>query len=66
MLDVGQHRAQSDPSLMLSKLSWVCGNAEQLPFEDNTFDLYTIAFGIRNCTNVDKVSFYPTLVISSK
>jgi demethylmenaquinone methyltransferase/2-methoxy-6-polyprenyl-1,4-benzoquinol methylase len=30
------------------------GNAEQLPFADATYDAYTIAFGIRNCTNVDK------------
>uniref|UniRef100_A0A7E4W620 2-methoxy-6-polyprenyl-1,4-benzoquinol methylase, mitochondrial n=1 Tax=Panagrellus redivivus TaxID=6233 RepID=A0A7E4W620_PANRE len=55
MLDVGQHRAESDPSVNLKKLSWVCGNAEALPFEDNQFDLYTIAFCIRNCTHVDKV-----------
>jgi 2-methoxy-6-polyprenyl-1,4-benzoquinol methylase len=26
-----------------------------LPFDDNSFDAYTIAFGIRNCTNVDQV-----------
>jgi SAM-dependent methyltransferase len=30
-------------------------NAEKLPFEDNSFDAYTIAFGIRNCTHVDEV-----------
>jgi len=30
------------------------GNAEQLPFADKTFDAYTIAFGIRNVTNIDK------------
>lgn len=32
-------------------LTWVEGNAECLPFEDGTFDLYTIAFGLRNVTN---------------
>lgn len=31
------------------------GNAEELPFKDQTFNAYTIAFGIRNCTHVDKV-----------
>lgn len=36
-------------------LSWICGNGEQLPFEDNSFDVYTIAFGIRNFTNIEKV-----------
>lgn len=33
-------------------------NAQALPtehFPDNTYDLYTIAFGIRNCTSVPDV-----------
>ena len=34
-------------------LSWVVGDAEQLPFQDNSMDAYTIAFGIRNVTNID-------------
>lgn len=29
-------------------------NAEELPFEDNQFDLVTIAFGLRNVTDKDK------------
>jgi demethylmenaquinone methyltransferase/2-methoxy-6-polyprenyl-1,4-benzoquinol methylase len=29
-------------------------NAEELPFDDNQFDLVTIAFGLRNVTNKDK------------
>jgi len=32
-------------------LTWVEGNAERLPFPDGAFDLYTIAFGLRNVTN---------------
>ncbi len=36
-------------------LKFSCCNAEDLPFEDNSFDYYTIAFGIRNVTNVRKV-----------
>jgi demethylmenaquinone methyltransferase/2-methoxy-6-polyprenyl-1,4-benzoquinol methylase len=35
-------------------LSWVCGNAEALPFPDAHFDAYTIAFGIRNVTHIEK------------
>jgi len=31
------------------------GNAEALPLEANSLDSYTIAFGIRNCTHVDRV-----------
>ncbi|KAJ8972612.1 hypothetical protein NQ317_004667 [Molorchus minor] len=36
-------------------IAWQEGNAEKLPFEDNSFNAYTIAFGIRNCTHIDKV-----------
>lgn len=39
-------------------LSWVLGNAEELPFDDDKFDVYTIAFGIRNVTRIDLVSCY--------
>ena len=31
----------------------VCANAEILPFRDEAFDAYTIAFGIRNVTHID-------------
>lgn len=37
-------------------LSWVVGDAEELPFNDDQFDFYTIAFGIRNVTHMDQVS----------
>lgn len=60
MLDVGKERARTQglEELVRGKCSvdWVCANAEELPFDDNEFTAYTIAFGIRNCTHVDKVS----------
>jgi ubiquinone/menaquinone biosynthesis methyltransferase len=34
-------------------IKFVQGNAQDLPFEDNSFDVYTIAFGLRNVTDVD-------------
>ena len=34
-------------------LSRVCGDAQNLPFPDATFDVVTIAFGIRNVTDRD-------------
>ncbi|KAL7005203.1 2-hexaprenyl-6-methoxy-1,4-benzoquinone methyltransferase [Cystobasidiomycetes sp. EMM_F5] len=38
------------------QISFTLGNAENLhTVESNSKDLYTIAFGIRNCTHVDKV-----------
>jgi len=51
MLDVGRERAQS---LGYSdQLDFVEANAETLPFENNVFDAYTIAFGIRNVPRMD-------------
>lgn len=38
----------------LQELVYVCADAENLPFEDNSFDYYTISFGIRNVTNIEK------------
>ena len=37
-----------------SNVKWFCNNAENLPFENNYFDYYTISFGIRNVNNVNK------------
>ncbi|GAB4813552.1 hypothetical protein N2152v2_000598 [Parachlorella kessleri] len=52
MLQEGQKRAAAQ-GLDQRSLRWVEGNAEQLPFEDNSFDSYTVAFGIRNVTDRD-------------
>jgi|SRR5690554_3876877 len=38
---------------IVSNVSYVQADAEKLPFEDNTFDLITIAFGLRNVTDKD-------------
>ncbi|MEE6518194.1 hypothetical protein FKM82_029032 [Ascaphus truei] len=35
-------------------LSWVVGDAEELPFASDKFDVYTIAFGIRNVTHIEQ------------
>jgi len=37
-----------------NNVEWYCNNAEELPFQDNEFDYYTISFGIRNVVNIDK------------
>ncbi len=52
MLDCGQARA-FDLNLF-SDLKFTCADGEKLPFADNSFDFFTIAFGIRNFTNIDK------------
>ncbi|MEQ9692604.1 bifunctional demethylmenaquinone methyltransferase/2-methoxy-6-polyprenyl-1,4-benzoquinol methylase UbiE [Shimia sp. SDUM112013] len=48
MLVEGRKRAEAEA--MAESLDWVVGDAMALPFEDNTFDVYTISFGIRNVT----------------
>ena len=57
MLDVGQKRAEKlgHVSNDTIEIDWVCGDAEKLPFLDNQFTAYTIAFGIRNVTNIQNV-----------
>ena len=52
MLDEGQLRAEAEK--LEDRLDWVCGDAMFLPFLDNTFDIYTISFGIRNVTDPQK------------
>jgi 2-methoxy-6-polyprenyl-1,4-benzoquinol methylase len=52
MLEQGIKKAERS-GLDESRLEWVEGSAEELPFEENSFDSYTIAFGIRNVTNRD-------------
>lgn len=48
MLVEGRKRAEAES--MAESLDWVVGDAMALPFDDNTFDVYTISFGIRNVT----------------
>jgi demethylmenaquinone methyltransferase/2-methoxy-6-polyprenyl-1,4-benzoquinol methylase len=51
MLDVGIERAMERG---LDGLVWSRQNAEELSFPGRFFDAYTIAFGIRNVTHIDK------------
>lgn len=51
MLDVGVERAMKRG---LDGLVWSRQNAEELAYPDRVFDAYTIAFGIRNVTHIDK------------
>lgn len=51
MLEVGEQRAIKKG---LTDLAWSVQNAETLSFGDATFDAYTIAFGIRNVTHIDR------------
>ncbi|XP_072934085.1 2-methoxy-6-polyprenyl-1,4-benzoquinol methylase, mitochondrial [Epargyreus clarus] len=57
MLDVGKIRAEKQGYTKDSPvdINWLCGDAEKLDLPDDTYNAYTIAFGIRNCTHVEKV-----------
>ena len=49
MLSVGK---QKNNSLSVNNdLSWLACNGENLPFNDNNFDIVSISFGLRNITN---------------
>ena len=37
-----------------SNLNWIIAPAEKLPIKDNSFDFYTISFGLRNTKNIKK------------
>jgi demethylmenaquinone methyltransferase/2-methoxy-6-polyprenyl-1,4-benzoquinol methylase len=52
MLGVGRRRVRQ--AGREGQVAVVQGNAESLPFPDRHFDAYTIAFGIRNVTHIDK------------
>jgi len=55
MLDVGVQRAmERGMDAEEGSLVWSCQNAETLSWPARTFDAYTIAFGIRNVTRIDK------------
>ena len=50
MLIEGRKRAEAGK--LADRLGWVTGDAMALPFKDNSFDRYTISFGIRNVTRI--------------
>jgi demethylmenaquinone methyltransferase/2-methoxy-6-polyprenyl-1,4-benzoquinol methylase len=52
MLAVGRDRALNRG--LVKGITWTTGDAEALPFPDRSFDGYTIAFGLRNVTDIDK------------
>ena len=51
MLEIGKRRAERRG---VTGLHWAQENAEELSFPDTRFDAYSIAFGIRNVTHIDK------------
>lgn len=52
MLDVGRQKISQRK--LDSKIKMMVGDSENLPFDDNTFDAITVAFGVRNFENLEK------------
>jgi demethylmenaquinone methyltransferase / 2-methoxy-6-polyprenyl-1,4-benzoquinol methylase len=52
MLAVGRARALDEG--VLGGIEWVCADAERLPLGDRSIDLYSVAFGLRNVTRLDR------------
>ena len=50
MVEIGRARALDRG--IVAGIEWLCGDAEALPFADRVFDLYTVAFGLRNVTHI--------------
>jgi demethylmenaquinone methyltransferase/2-methoxy-6-polyprenyl-1,4-benzoquinol methylase len=48
MMQVGQQRAD------MAGITWLVGEAEQLPLPDASVDLLTVSFGLRNATHLEK------------
>ena len=52
MLDVGVKKLKAKG--LTNKISLLQGDSENLPFEDASFEAYTVAFGVRNFENLDR------------
>lgn len=52
MLEIGRKKVSKQNLDQTVEL--ISGDAENLPFEDNTFDAITVAFGVRNFEHLDK------------
>ena len=48
MLETGKEKLR-----LYKNIYWHLASAEKLPFKENTFDFYTISYGIRNVTNIN-------------
>ena len=52
MLEVGRKKIAQKK--LDSKIKMILGDSENLPFDDNTFDAITVAFGIRNFESLER------------
>ncbi len=51
MLEVGRHKIKAQN--LSNRIEMVLGDSEKMPYQDNTFDAITVAFGVRNFENLE-------------
>ncbi len=52
MLAIGRNKIKAKN--LSDKIEMILADSENMPFEDNTFDAITVAFGVRNFENLEK------------
>jgi demethylmenaquinone methyltransferase/2-methoxy-6-polyprenyl-1,4-benzoquinol methylase len=52
MLNIAKRKAGCHCRLPLPPVNWLLASAEALPFPDGSFDVVTVAFGVRNFDNL--------------
>lgn len=52
MLEVGKVKVKDEN--LQDQIEMIQGDAENMPFEDNSFDVITVSFGVRNFENLEK------------
>jgi demethylmenaquinone methyltransferase/2-methoxy-6-polyprenyl-1,4-benzoquinol methylase len=52
MLEVGRNKIKAKK--LSDKIEMILGDSENMPFENDTFDAITVAFGVRNFENLEK------------
>ena len=54
MLEVAAARQQASSKLKIKNLKFLQGDAQQLPFAENSFDIVTVGYGLRNLTSWER------------
>jgi demethylmenaquinone methyltransferase / 2-methoxy-6-polyprenyl-1,4-benzoquinol methylase len=54
MLEVAAQRQKTNPKFQNQSVKFLQGDAQQLPFSDNAFDIVTVGYGLRNLTSWER------------
>jgi demethylmenaquinone methyltransferase / 2-methoxy-6-polyprenyl-1,4-benzoquinol methylase len=54
MLEVAESRQQKNSQFAIRNLKFIQGDAQQLPFPENSFDIVTVGYGLRNLTSWER------------